>query len=400
MHFCIQHLTISSRLFLFVSNRHRIPQITRPLAVSLVVAADLVTTLSGTGPFTVIAPTNDAFAKLPPAVVAALQLPANKALLAKVLTYHVIAGTVKSTDLKDRTSPTTVQGDALDVFVQYGTNAPYFNFAGVVTADNLATNGVVHIIDHVVLPLGVSAMLGLEEVPAAAEASSQVVPVATAAKTAVSTPFNGTIVEYLVSNAQLSTLVTAASAAKLVDTLSGAGPFTVFAPVNAAFAALNQTIVAQLLQPANIATLQQVLLYHVVGSAVQSTSLTDRLAITTLCKQNDASTNCPPATAYVTTLGSVYVDFAEVTTRDVVCTNGVVHVVDAVIVPVFGASPTPTPTPTTAPAKSGLSVGAIVGISLGGIVAIAAAFFLYSKKMERRMTVDDTAYQNLTSNPL
>jgi uncharacterized surface protein with fasciclin (FAS1) repeats len=321
----------------------------------------------------------------------------------------VLSGTVKSTDLKDRTSPLTVQGDALNVFVQYGTKAPYFNFAGVVMADNLATNGVVHIIDRVVLPPGVQAMLGLEELPAVAAASSQVVPVSVAATAAVSTPFNGTIVEYLVSNAQLSTLVTAASAAKLVDTLSGAGPFTVFAPVNAAFAALNQTAVAQLLQPANIATLQQVLLYHVVGSAVQSTSLTDRLAVTTLCMISN-STNCPPATAYVTVLGSVYVDFAEVTTRDVVCSNGVVHVVDAVLVPGFEAAPSPAPTatptatptaaPTAAPAKAGLSVGAIVGISLGGIVAIAVAFFLYSKKMQRRMTVDDTAYQNLTSNPI
>ena len=367
-----------------------------PRAVSLLAAADLVTTLNGTGPFTVIAPTNDAFAKLPPAVVASLQLPANKAALVQVLTYHVVSGTVKSTDLKDRTSPVTVQGGALDVFVQYGTRAPYFNFAGVVAADNLATNGVVHIIDHVVLPPGVSAMLGLEleEEPAAA-APAQVVPVASA-KASVSTPFAGTIVQYLQSNSQLSTLVTAASAAQLVATLGGAGPFTLFAPVNTAFAALNQTVVAQLLQPANIATLQQVLLYHVVGAAVQSTSLADRQAITTLCKQNDGSTACPPATAYVTTLGSVYVDFAEVTTRDVVCSNGVVHVVDAVLVPGSEASPTPTPSP----AKTGLSIGAIIGISIGGIVAIAAAFFLYSKKMERRMTVDDTAYENLTSNPI
>ena len=147
-----------------------------PRAVSLLAAADLVTTLNGTGPFTVIAPTNAAFATLPTTVVAALQKPANKALLVKVLTYHVLSGRVKSTDLRDRTSPATVQGGVLDIFVQYGTNASYFNFAGVVEADNLASNGVVHMIDHVVLPPGVPTMLGLEEEQEPAAAPAQVMP--------------------------------------------------------------------------------------------------------------------------------------------------------------------------------------------------------------------------------
>merc|ERR1712178_573898 len=149
------------------------------------VAADLAETLSSPGPFTVFAPTNEGFAALPAGTLDSLLKPENKAQLADILTLHVFAfgGKVKvgpsSKELKN-----------------------------VVAADNLASNGVAHIIDGVMLP------------PSKVEASKP------------------NIVELAQSVDDLSTLVTAVVAADLADTLSSPGPFTVFAPTNEGFAAL------------------------------------------------------------------------------------------------------------------------------------------------------------------
>ncbi|RZL04892.1 MAG: fasciclin domain-containing protein [Hymenobacter sp.] len=124
--------------------------------VSLVKQAGLVETLKGAGPFTVFAPTNDAFAKLPKAAVAALTDPANAAKLKGVLTYHVIAGRLLAADLKDGQELTTVNGEKLHVMVKdgkvmvgNGKDAP----ATVAIADVVSKNGVTHVIDTVVLPL-------------------------------------------------------------------------------------------------------------------------------------------------------------------------------------------------------------------------------------------------------
>ncbi|AMJ68090.1 fasciclin domain-containing protein [Hymenobacter sp. PAMC 26628] len=124
--------------------------------VSLVKQAGLVETLKGTGPFTVFAPTNAAFAKLPKAAVAALTAPANAAKLKGVLTYHVIAGRLLAADLKDGQELTTVNGEKLKVMVKdgkvmvgNGKDAP----ATVQIADVISKNGVTHVIDGVVLPL-------------------------------------------------------------------------------------------------------------------------------------------------------------------------------------------------------------------------------------------------------
>lgn len=117
--------------------------------VSLVQAADLVETLSGEGPFTVFAPTNDAFAALPAPVVAYLTSPAGKDTLTSILTYHVVAGKVMSTDLSSG-EVATVQGQPIDVVV--GDMGVKINNANVVAADIAASNGVIHVIDTVVLP--------------------------------------------------------------------------------------------------------------------------------------------------------------------------------------------------------------------------------------------------------
>jgi len=119
--------------------------------VAAVTAADLVETLSGEGPFTVFAPTDDAFAALPAGVLDALLLPENKALLAQILTYHVVSGMVMAADVTDG-DVATVEGQNVTLSTASGVTV---NGANVVTADVAASNGVIHAIDAVILPPGV-----------------------------------------------------------------------------------------------------------------------------------------------------------------------------------------------------------------------------------------------------
>ncbi len=116
--------------------------------VAAVQAAGLVDTLNGPGPFTVFAPTDEAFAALPDGALDALLLPENQAVLAQILTYHVVPGTVLSTDLASG-AVATVQGEDVEVAVDGGVTV---NGATVVLADVTASNGVVHVIDAVLIP--------------------------------------------------------------------------------------------------------------------------------------------------------------------------------------------------------------------------------------------------------
>jgi uncharacterized surface protein with fasciclin (FAS1) repeats len=116
--------------------------------VTAVKAADLVDTLKGTGPFTVFAPNDAAFAKVPAADLEALLK--DKAALANVLTYHVVAGKVMAADVVKLTSATTVQGQDLKIAVKEG--VVYVNGAKVISTDIETSNGVIHVIDAVVLP--------------------------------------------------------------------------------------------------------------------------------------------------------------------------------------------------------------------------------------------------------
>merc|ERR1712195_4062 len=176
------------------------------------------------------------------------------------------------------------------------------NDATVKTADIAASNGVVHIIDAVLIP-----------------------------KTLLST--GKTIVDLAVATPDLSTLVTALKAGGLVDTLSGKGPFTVFAPTNEAFAKLPAATLAQLLEPANVKELDAVLEYHVVaGVAAFSKDLTDGETIKTVEGQN--------VTASIYMGNRVFINNALVTTADVAASNGVIHIIDTVLS--MPAKPTPT----------------------------------------------------------
>ena len=281
--------------------------------------ADLVATLSSDGPFTVFAPTNAAFAALLEDLgddynsLADFDTAEEKELLAKVLTYHVIAGTAAfSGDLSDGMMITTVQGEDVTVNLNGGVfiGDATETDAQVVTADVATSNGVVHVIDKVLLP---------QEVLDALSAPSQ------------------NIVETAQATADLSLLVDALiqADADLVATLSGDGPFTVFAPTNEAFAALlvalgdDYNSLEDFDTADEKALLAKVLTYHVVaGTAALSTDLTQDMRIETFQGENVS----------VDLNGGVFIGdatdtAAEVVLPDVVTTNGVVHVIDKVLLP-------------------------------------------------------------------
>merc|ERR1712113_968714 len=191
---------------------------------------------------------NEGFAALPEGTVETLLKPENKAQLVDILTYHVLPAAVKSTDLKVFQSVQTVEGKNLHVLrlgdqVRVGASLSDADRKKVIAADNMASNGVVHIIDGVMLP---------------------------PAKLADAEP---NIVELAQSVDDLSTLVAAVVAGDLAETLSSPGPFTVFAPTNEGFAALPAGTVDTLLKPENKDQLVDVLTYHVLGQEVPSTDL-------------------------------------------------------------------------------------------------------------------------------
>merc|ERR1712046_84647 len=205
--------------------------------VAAVVAGNLTDTLSSAGPLTVFAPTNDAFASLPNGTLDSLLKPENKDQLVDILLVHVLDGQVLSTDLKPAQVVPTVEGQSLTItavggIVQIISHAG--SVAQVSTADVLASNGGVHIVNSVLLP-----------------------GPALAAKP------NKTIVELAQATPDLSTLVAAVVAGNLTDTLSGAGPFTVFAPTNDAFAKIPAADLQKLI--ANTKELDTVLEYHVLS---------------------------------------------------------------------------------------------------------------------------------------
>ena len=115
-------------------------------------AAGLVTTLKGSGPFTVFAPTDEAFAKLPAGTLETLLKPENKEKLQRILTYHVVSGKVMASDVVKLQSAKAVSGDTITVKVEDG--VVHVDNATVTSADVLASNGVIHVIDSVILPKG------------------------------------------------------------------------------------------------------------------------------------------------------------------------------------------------------------------------------------------------------
>jgi uncharacterized surface protein with fasciclin (FAS1) repeats len=269
------------------------------ILVEAVVAADLAGTLSGTGPFTVFAPSNAAFAALLTELgVTKQQLLDNKPLLTSVLTYHVLGANVKKAGIPLGKAIDPVLTGTKDIFKIDAVGNDVIitdgrNRTSKITATDIeATNGVVHLIDKVILPA------------------------------------NRNIVQTAQSISDFSILVEAVVAAGLANALSGEGPFTVFAPTNAAFAALltelNVTKDALL---ANTALLTSVLQYHVVPARVLKADVPVGQPVSTLLTGNTFSVN---ASLQITDGRN---RSARITSTDVLTSNGVIHVIDRVILP-------------------------------------------------------------------
>ncbi len=252
-------------------------------------AAGLVDALNGDGPFTVFAPTDAAIV----ALTEVLEITAEELLalpnLGDILQYHVVAASAFSTDLTDGQMIGTLQGS--DVTVTINMDGVFINEAMVTVADIAADNGVVHVIDAVLLP------------PA---------------------PVSNTVVDVIVNSEDHTVLEAAVLAADLAGALSAEGPFTVFAPTDAAFTALLEALEVSAEDLLAFEGLTDVLLYHVVGAQALAAELSDGQEITTLLDQD--------VTITINGMG-VFVNQAMVTVADIVADNGVVHVIDAVLLP-------------------------------------------------------------------
>ena len=251
---------------------------------------NLVATLEGSGPFTVFAPTNAAFAQLGVDLATI-----SDAELSNILLYHVLGGSIESSDLNEgQTYASTASsggpgGQQLSILVERnGSSVTINGNSQVTTADIDATNGVIHVVNQVLLPLD--------------------------------------IVGHAAANSNFTQLVGALGAAPgdLVSVLSGDGPFTVFAPVNSAFDDISEVVAG--LTPEQLAT---VLTYHVVGGAnVVSADLRDDMTVMTVSGQ-EFTINLDNGPEVVDQTG----ESSSLVLTDVQATNGVIHVLERVIIP-------------------------------------------------------------------
>jgi uncharacterized surface protein with fasciclin (FAS1) repeats len=247
--------------------------------VTAVKAAGLVEVLKSDGPFTVLAPTDEAFDKLPKGALD--RLLNNPAALKSVLLYHVVPGKVMASDVLLLKTAKTALGQSVTIDTSKGVRV---DSARVMKTDIAASNGVIHVIDSVILP-------------------------------------KNDIIESARAAGSFKTLLTAIEAAGLTDTLRGDGPFTVFAPTDEAFAKLPKATLDALLK--DKAKLASILTYHVVPGNVMATDVV---------KLTEAKTAQGQSVTIAATDG-VMVDNAKVIQTDVPATNGVIHVIDTVIMP-------------------------------------------------------------------
>ncbi|MEM6429476.1 MAG: fasciclin domain-containing protein, partial [Deinococcota bacterium] len=259
-----------------------------------VLAVGLETTLSSTGPFTVFAPTDEAFGNLPDGVLDSLLQEANDATdktqttLYQILLYHTVSGAVTSGDLLTMlpTNIETVEGSLVSAELTAGNQILLNGKSQVIQADVSADNGVIHVINEVLLP---------EDAPQS-------------------------IVEIVVGSDDFDTLEAALIQADLVDTLSGDGPFTVFAPTDDAFAKLAALPEGE--------ALANTLLYHVIPGEFGSADLSDGQLVQTAYASASVEVS-------ITNDGVFLVDNTDnviaITTTDIPATNGVIHVIDTVL---------------------------------------------------------------------
>ena len=259
--------------------------------VAAVIQAELLETLQGEGPFTIFAPTDQAFADAG-IDLASLDTPEGKAILSDILLYHVVAGEVPSSALSDCTSTNAVNEQPLAFTVG---DTVMVNDATVTLPDVATSNGIIHVIDTVLTP---------------SDAPND------ATRTAICTGVHTKLVAALIQ-------------AELVETLQGEGPFTIFAPTDQAFADAGIDL-SVYDTPEGKAQLSDILLYHVHAGTVLSSDLTEGMPLPMVNGKN--------ATISLVT----GIDGANITTADVVTSNGVIHVIDKVIIPQAEVDPTAT----------------------------------------------------------
>ena len=255
---------------------------------SLLGKAGLAETLATGGPYTVFAPTDAAFAKVPPATLNALA--ENPAQLKSVLLYHVVPGRVAAADVVKLSSAKTLEGRSVSIKV--ADRSVRIDGATVTAPDIMASNGIIHVIDTVLIP-----------------------------KTAPTAP-SPNIVKTAVAAGQFKTLASLLTKAGLAGTLQGKGPFTVFAPTDAAFAKVPKATLNALAK--DRAKLRAVLLYHVVKGKVMAAQA---------MKLRSAKSLQGQALTIRVSGGKVIVGGATVTKADVTASNGVIHVINKVLIP-------------------------------------------------------------------
>ena len=254
--------------------------------VTAVRAADLVETLKGDGPFTVFAPTDEAFAKLPKGTLEDLLKPANKQKLAAILTYHVVPGRLPAGKVVKSDGATTALGQRLQFAVDG--DQVRVDKAQVLKTDIECSNGVIHVIDAVVLP-----------------ASDNIVATAKKAQT-------------------FKTLLTATGAADLANTLVSDGPFTLFAPTDEAFGKLPAGTLENLLKSESKEELAKILKAHVVSGRVYAADA---------AKAGKASTLAAYPLKFGKSDHGLQVNGINIIATDIDASNGVIHVIDRVILP-------------------------------------------------------------------
>jgi transforming growth factor-beta-induced protein len=248
---------------------------------SLLTKAGLVDTLSSGGPFTVFAPTDAAFAKVPKATLVALAR--HPAQLKSVLLYHVVPGSVTASDVVKLSSAKTLEGSS--VLIRANEAGVFVNQARVTTPDVMASNGVIHVINKVLIPP--------KNIVATAKAAGK-----------------------------FMTLTALLKKSGLAGTLAKKGPFTVFAPTDAAFAKVPKVTLAALAH--NRAKLRAVLLYHVLkGEVTAAEAMKLRSAKTIEGKSLEIRVKG----------GQVIVGGATVTKADALASNGVIHAINKVLIP-------------------------------------------------------------------
>lgn len=256
-------------------------------------ASGLDAALNGDGPFTVFAPSDEAFAALDPATLNTII--STPSLLTSLLQYHVVGAEVFSSDLSNGPVQTLLSGQTVDVSVAGGM-VTLNGSSNVTDADIDASNGVIHIIDEVLLPDDF---------------------------------FAQTIVQLAAGDPNLSILVSALSKPELSDLLAAANDptsdLTVFAPTNAAFEATLAVLGKESIDDIPVELLREIVTYHLVSGAVKSTELTN----------GDVETLLPGESVTVDLTNGVMINQANVTMADIMAVNGVIHVVDGVLLPSY-----------------------------------------------------------------